>query len=85
MAALKTIQLDYIAHVDEKKVRCSAYWNPMWECATNNEHRTASITGLSEPAAKGAMVRGIRPMETSLLSDECQCIHKKILHAAMVK
>jgi hypothetical protein len=44
------------------------YWNPMWEWATIREHRMASMTGLREPAAKGAMVRGTRPTQTALLS-----------------
>jgi len=46
--------------------RRAAYWNPMWEWATRSEQRTASMTGLREPAAKGARVRGIRPTQTAL-------------------
>jgi hypothetical protein len=42
------------------------YWNPTCECRTSSEQRTASVTGLRDPAAKGAMVRGIRPTATSL-------------------
>ena len=30
-------------------------------------HRMASIKGFREPAAKGAMVSGIRPADTNLL------------------
>lgn len=44
-----------------------AYWNPMWEWATMAEHRMASMTGLSEPAAKGAKQRGTRPTQMALL------------------
>ena len=43
-----------------------AYWNPMWEWATRSEQSTASMTGLREPAAKGATLRGIKPTQTSL-------------------
>lgn len=43
-----------------------SYWNPMCEWATIREHRMASMTGLREPAAKGAKVRGTRPTQTSL-------------------
>lgn len=44
-----------------------SYWNPMCEWATIKEHKMASITGLREPAAKGAMVRGTRPTEINLI------------------
>lgn len=38
-------------------------WKPMCEWMRMVEMKRPSMTGLSEPAAKGAMVRGIRPAE----------------------
>lgn len=35
----------------------------MWEWIISVAHRIASVTGFKEPAAKGAIVRGIRPTE----------------------
>jgi hypothetical protein len=41
--------------------------NPMCTWMMMSEHRAASMSGLREPAAKGAMVRGIKPAEMSLI------------------
>ena len=38
----------------------------MYECISIVPARVASSIGFNEPAAKGAMVRGIRPMEIAL-------------------
>lgn len=43
-----------------------AYWNPTCEWINRTEQRTASIAGLREPPAKGAIVRGIRAADISL-------------------
>lgn len=40
-----------------------------------SEQRIASVVGLREPAAKGAMVRGIRPTATSLCNDISKALH----------
>lgn len=45
------------------------YSNPMCECTTKSAQRIESVTGLSDPAAKGARVKGMRPAETIL----CRC------------
>jgi hypothetical protein len=42
------------------------YWNPICEWIKRTEHRIASIVGLREPPAKGAIVRGIRAADMSL-------------------
>ena len=41
----------------------------MCECMTKRAHRIESVSGFSDPAAKGAMVKGMRPAETIL----CHC------------
>jgi hypothetical protein len=46
--------------------RWNTYSKPMWECTTRRAQRIESVTGFSEPAAKGAMVKGTRPAETIL-------------------
>ena len=38
----------------------------MCECTTRSAQRIESVRGLSDPAAKGAMVKGTRPAETIL-------------------
>lgn len=40
----------------------------MWEWTIKSEQRTASKTGFRDPPAKGAMVRGTRPADMSLVS-----------------
>lgn len=45
----------------------STYWKPTCEWTTRVAQRIASVTGLREPAANGAMVKGIRPAATILL------------------
>jgi hypothetical protein len=39
---------------------------PMCEWTTSRAQRIESVTGFSEPAAKGAIVRGMRPADTIL-------------------
>jgi len=39
---------------------------PIWEWMSMSEIRTASIVGLTEPAAKGATVRGTSAAATTL-------------------
>lgn len=39
--------------------------NPRCEWMTTAAPKTASVTGLTEPAAKGATVRGMRAIDTS--------------------
>jgi hypothetical protein len=43
------------------------YSKPTCEWKTSRAHRIESITGFSDPAAKGATVKGTRPAATSLL------------------
>ena len=40
-------------------------WKPTCEWMMRVAHSIASVTGLREPAAKGAIVRGIRAAEIS--------------------
>jgi hypothetical protein len=44
------------------------YSNPICECTTRRAQRIESVTGLKEPAANGAIVKGIRPAEMILSS-----------------
>lgn len=57
------------------------YWNPMWEWTTRVAQSRESRSGLREPPAKGAMVRGIRPAETSLFTIDQPALskHSKIV------
>lgn len=48
----------------------STYSKPMCECTTRSAQRIESVMGLSDPAAKGAMVKGTRPAE--MILDHCQ-------------
>ena len=48
-------------------VKGVSYSNPMCEWMRIPAHRTASVTGLSEPPMKGAIVRGMSPADTSLI------------------
>lgn len=45
----------------------NTYSKPMCEWMTRRAQRMESVTGLREPAAKGATVRGIRPADTILM------------------
>jgi len=40
------------------------FWKPVCEWMSSVAHRTASSVGLSEPAAKGVIVRGISEAAT---------------------
>ena len=42
------------------------YSKPMCEWMTSRAQRIESVIGFREPAAKGAIVRGMRPAETIL-------------------
>lgn len=43
-----------------------SHWKPMCECIKMVLHKIASIMGLRDPMAKGAIVRGIRAADPSL-------------------
>lgn len=43
-----------------------AYSKPMWEWIKTVAQRMASVVGLSDPEANGAIVRGIRAADTNL-------------------
>lgn len=53
-----------------------SYSKPMCEWTTRRAQRMESVTGFSEPAAKGATVRGMRPAETILGGDVSRSFRK---------
>lgn len=55
---------------------------PMCEWTTSRAQRIESVTGFSEPAAKGAIVRGMRPAETIL--GHCQLCSPSRCSASLV-
>ena len=51
---------------DSQRLGVQAYWNPMWECMRMVAQNIASVTGFRDPAANGAIVRGMSAAENVL-------------------
>ena len=58
--------LHNVSHGNHYKRFQSTYSKPMCEWTTKRAQRIESVSGFRDPAAKGAMVKGIRPAETIL-------------------
>lgn len=55
-----------LGQVQRPNLLWGSYWKPMYVCRRIKPIKVPSRRGFKEPTANGAMVIGMRPIETSL-------------------